>query len=275
MSRYRTFGMSAATVAALLVAAAAARAESFTDSSVSAYWGESWTDAASTYHSPDQTVVSVSGGALISSIPTDAVQTAPDNEVVNYVRTGSNLAGAGAYYNGTLLGDLSGRSAVSATFSLNNSTLAAAAPIAGSTLVGETYTGEPAPNEAIRLYFAGPDTYNDAWFSNPAAVLATSMNNGQAATLTVDLDPSQWSNMNGQLGTDVPAAFASALSDVTRLGLAFGSGYFYSDGFGFNTGGTASVQLDSIDTTPAPEPASVALLGLGAVGLLARRRRRA
>jgi len=82
--------------------------------------------------------------------------------------------------------------------------------------------------------------------------------------LAVNFDPSLWSNINGVMGNADVTDFDAALSDVTRLGLSFGSGYFFSDGFAFDTGGDAYIELDSVGMTPAidttPEPASILLL---------------
>src|ERR1700722_694815 len=90
-----------AAVAALSMASLA-RAESFNDPSVNAYWAESNTDASGNYISPDSNTT-VSGGVLSAPIPTDANQASPDNDVVNYVRTRADLPGASTFYNGSLL----------------------------------------------------------------------------------------------------------------------------------------------------------------------------
>jgi hypothetical protein len=62
---------------------------------------------------------------------------------------------------------------------------------------------------------------------------------------------------------------------VSRLGLSFGSGFFFSDGFAFDTGGTASVNLDAIGAVSAtPEPGTFGLLLAGGVILLGAARRK-
>ncbi len=65
-------------------------------------------------------------------------------------------------------------------------------------------------------------------------------------TLTVPVNPAQWSNLCGQFGNVVPTAFASAMAHVKFLGLSFGSGFFFENGVGvdFNAG-EASFQLTS------------------------------
>jgi hypothetical protein len=81
----------------------------------------------------------------------------------------------------------------------------------------------------------------------------------------------------GNAGVDQEAQFAAALSGVTRLGISFGSGNFFSDGFAFTGGGAADIQLDDISTFQTPEPGSLTLLvtmlaGLaGVVGVLKRK----
>jgi hypothetical protein len=130
-------------------------------------------------------------------------------------------------------------------------------------------------------YLADGVTPNEWWF-DPSPAQVTSMLNGEDVTLTASFDPSQWSNYYGHIGNEnaaVTAEFYDALSGVTRLGLSFGSGYFYSDGFGFNTGGTAFLELDSINPTggtPTPEPTTMVILagGLGVIALVRRRRAR-
>lgn len=277
-------------------------AENFSDPTVNQYWAESWTDSTDTYQSPDQTKNVVVGGQLVASIPTDGNPDSPDIEVVNYVRTRSDLPGASAYYSGSLLGNLSGTGELTATFSLNNSALAPGEQFQASEFVGEgtgpqmtsppdlndpsgyTYnSGTPSPQ--LRLVFTGstPDltddpsgnTPNEWWSTGSNAVFATSIDNGQDVTLTVSFDPSDWSNYDGKNGALSPAYtndFNTALSDVSLLGISFGSGDFYSDGFSFDTpGGIASLDVSNISTV-VPEPASFSVLGLGALALLRRRR---
>lgn len=279
-----------------------AYAEDFS-TNVSSFWAESNYNTAGNYVSPDINAT-VSGGVLSAPIPTDANSTAPDYDVVNYIRTRSDLAGASPYYNGSLLGNLSGKTTISATFSLNNDQLASGAQFQTSDFVGEgtnpigTYTygddkgsdingGTPTPSLRLSFYGSTPETANgdgtpNIWWST-AGVDATSMDNGTEVTLTVSFDPADWSNYDGKNGAASSAFttdFENALSSVQDLGLSFGSGYFYSDGFAFNTGGTASLNLDSISTSGSvvPLPASawsgLALLGgLGLFGAIKRHRK--
>jgi hypothetical protein len=163
--------------------------------------------------------------------------------------------------------------------------LAAGAGFTSSEIVGEEIPGDPsAPsNAALRLVFTGgapidaSGTPNEWWF-DPSAAVVTSMLNGVDVTVNDPFDPALWSNYNGIVGNssaEATAQFEDALSDVTRLGLSFGSGDFFSDGFAFNTGGTASINLDSIDATSAtPEPGTFGLLLAGGAILLGAARRK-
>jgi hypothetical protein len=226
-----------------------------------ALWAVSSTDASGDY--PTYLAVTAAGSGLSGVVPTDGVQSSPENEVDNYIRTLSSLTGADAAYDGSLLGNLSGVASMSVTFSLNNNTLPAGDPFTASEIVGDTYSGETGSNAGLRIVFTG-STLTNEWWSNPTAAFVTSMDNGQAVTLTVSFDPSQWSGYYGQWAPTDLVNFESAVSGVTRMGLSFGSGSYFSNGFSFNTGGTASIQLDSIDVTDAtPEPATWPLLGAG------------
>ncbi len=242
------------------------------------YWAESSSTSVYNYNSP---MATQNGSSVVGVIPTDANQNSPDNDVVNYFRTDTDLSGASAAYNDVLLGDLSLYTGLTVTFNISDTALAPGAPFAASALVGETYTGETGSNAGIRLMFMG-GTYVDPvygvtpneWWSNQTVAYVTSMDNGQDVTLTVAFDPSLWSNYYGSMGNASAATvtqFNDALADVTRLGLSFGSGYFFSDGFAFNTGGTAQIELDEISATP--EPGTFALLA-GTLGVLALLRRR-
>jgi hypothetical protein len=245
---------------------------------VAADWTDSSTNASGNYtHTPGATQ---NGSGVSGAIQTDASQTSPDNEVTNYLRTGSDL-GIG-FGDTALLGDLSGFNGLTATFNITNNNLAAGAQFTSSEIVGELIpgqTGSPT-NSALRLVFTGgapidnAGTPNEWWFDgNPAVV--TSMLNGVDVTANDPFDPALWSNYNGIIGNSSPdatAQFDAALSDVTRLGLSFGSGDFFSDGFAFNTGGTAAVSLDAISATPEPGTFGLLLAG-GAILLGAARRK--
>ena len=272
-------------------------AENFSNPSVNNYWAEAFTDSSGTYHSPDQNTT-VSGGMLSAPIPTDGDSSLPDYDVVNYVRVyGDLLPGAATYYNGTLLGNLSGASQVTATFNVTNSALSLGSPFEAGQFVGEgtnpsgtyytsggdlgqeIYNGTPTPS--VRIFFLGStaETANgdgspNEWWADASAANLTSMNNGQDVTLSVSFDPSAWSNYDGHVG-DASAGFTTdfdnALSSVERIGLSFGSGDFFSDGWSFNTNGTADLNLQSFSTT-VPEPASFGLMGIAALALMRRRR---
>jgi hypothetical protein len=241
------------------------------------YWAEGSTDSTGIY-SPGSPLALQAGNSVIGAIPTDA--TSPDIDVVNYFRTLASLPGASAAYDGQLLGDLSGYTGLSATFNLYNSALPGGAPFSAADLVGEMGT-----NFGIRLMFMGGYLMDgvtpNEWWSNPTVAWVTSMNNGQDVTLTALFDPSQWSNYYGHVGTEsseTQVEFAQALAGVTRLGLSFGSGYFFSDGFSFNTGGSAQIELkDMAATSPGastlPEPGTLAILGGGLCILSILRRR--
>jgi hypothetical protein len=247
---------------AFTVFALPARADGFVTLDPS-LWLVSSTDSNGNY--PVYLDVTQVGSAVSGVIPTDAVQSAPEYEVDNYIRTMNSVNGADAAYDGTLLGNLNNVASLAFTFRIDNSTLAQGAPFNASGLVGDTYTGEVGSNAGLRVSFTGPTTDN-RWWSNPTVAYVTSMNNGEAVTLTVSFNPSQWSGLYGQMATADLANFEAAVSDVTRMGLSFGSGYFFSNGFAFNTGGTASIQLDSIEATDStPEPASWVLLLAGLV----------
>ncbi len=244
-----------------------------------AYWAEGSTDPSGNYqyNGPSATQ---GGSAVIGYIPTGSSQASPDRDIVNYFRTGNYLPGAARAYNGVLLGNLRGSTGLTATFSLSDTALPPGTSFLPPEIVGETYSGEVGSNAGLRLTFMGgylsDGVTPNEWWSNPTSAQVTSMNNGQDVTLTVSFDPSQWSNYYGSMGNSAEAAgqFDAALSDVTRLGISFGSGYFFSDGFAFDTGGSAAIELDAIGTFSTPEPATFAILagGLGAILLLRRRR---
>jgi hypothetical protein len=248
-----------------------------------AYWAESSSDASGTY-TYNSSLATQNGSAVRGAIPTNSSlnsdPNASDNNVVMYFRTDTDLAGAANAYNGVLLGNLSGNTGLTATFSLNNSALSAGQLLPASDVVGDTYPGQGGNNAALRLMFMGgflPDGTPNEWWSDSAAAYVTSMGNGQDVTLTTVFDPALWSNYNGQIGNTDAGEFNAALDNVTRLGLSFGSGYFFSNGFGFDTGTgtTAYIQLDSISPTPSavPEPSSFLLVGGAAVVLAALRKR--
>lgn len=138
---------------------------------------------------------------------------------------------------GSVLGDLTGKT-VTAEFTITG-------------VNGEfTYYGEDTSSNACgtpanaRLYFetsnAGGFAYTHYWWSNPAAV---TLANG-TVTVSANVEPSEWSDWNGQLGSTVGDGFAAAASHVTEIGLSFGGGCFFENGVG-TTDGSGSLTLNS------------------------------
>ena len=55
-------------------------------------------------------------------------------------------------------------------------------------------------------------------------------------TLTTTVDPSNWSDYYGKVGSSVTSAFAAAAMNVQDVGLSFGGGYFAATGVAPRTG---------------------------------------
>lgn len=144
----------------------------------------------------------------------------------------SQSAGATSFlattHPGDLHGDLTGKT-VSATFT-----------ITGTAPVFTYYYSCGATPPSVRLFFEGntQGKFNpaDYWWSNPvSATLASAV--GNQITLTASIgDPSAWSDYYGQYGTAAPDGFAAAAADVTKIGLSFGGGCFFSNGVGVSSG---------------------------------------
>ena len=213
---------------ALSTLASAVHAEDFS-TDASSYWGESYTDSSGNYQSPVANT-SVSGGVLVAPILTDGTQAmanagfpAGGNEVNNYVRTFSNTPpiAASPHYDGSLLGDLSGKTYLTATFNLTNSNYSSGEQFQSSDLVGEGFpnSGNTGPlptvgDPSIRLTFSGADPSNEWW--STTGINVTSMDDATDVTLTTDFDPADWSNTNGING---------AAADTTDFDAALGECY--------------------------------------------------
>lgn len=77
------------------------------------------------------------------------------------------------------------------------------------------------------------------WWSNPISFpLALTTD----TVLTTPLDPSQWSDVNGQYGTMALSGFQDCLRHVGNLGMTFGGGSFFGHG-NYLTSGSADFIL--------------------------------
>jgi len=83
-----------------------------------------------------------------------------------------------------------------------------------------------------------PATYR--WWANPIAVEIVP----GTATVTVPIQPDQWSDTDGQFGTTEPDGFAAAVAHPAAVGLTFGGGCFAGHGV-WLSGGSARFILTS------------------------------
>lgn len=159
------------------------------------------------------------------------------------------LATSHPSYNGSLLGDLTGKN-VSATVGVSVTT--------GTDF---DYYGEPdacGRPANVRLYFqtdtGGKFEETDYWWSNPMSVDLDALAAGSDQTITASLaNPSSWSDFYGHFGND-PAysdAFAAAAADVQLIGVSFGGGCFFENGVGIKQGtGSGTFRLMDFSVTP-------------------------
>ena len=139
-------------------------------------------------------------------------------------------------FKGQLLGDMSNKT-ITADFTIANAS--------AFTYYGQGSPSNPCGTPAnVRFYFAtdngGGFAYTHYWWSNPISQVLT---NG-TFTITANVEPAEWSDWNGQVGTSVPAGFADAASNVTLIGLSFGGGCFFENGVG-TTDGNGTFTLNS------------------------------
>ena len=261
-------------------AALPAQAESFDDPSVSNYWYSFQANyGTGGYTGGNYVNPTVSGGysswALpVNGAPVGASVSTRQNWLFAY---NDGSPEVNSLYNGSLIGDLSSRTAVTATFRLTLSTPA------GSTLdPSQLWYSTPGSLPTVRFLFEADDAALDAgtgvdpnlhWWSNPGAVGLTTMANGTDYTLTVNLDPALWSNDYGANGAlDGGVAFANTLTNVLDFGLSFGGGGGFQNGVALMPGVTGSFDLSEFITVP--EPTSLALVALALGGLVLIRKRK-
>ena len=144
----------------------------------------------------------------------------------------------------------------SLTGDLSNSTVADTVSVTGmdptASFVDQNGGGCTPDNQSVRFYFTSPSAGGGGngfatkyWWSNPVSVQLLNDGSGGVAPTTISVsmaDPSQWSDFNGQHADSSPgvtAAFDSAISKVSSIGLSFGGGCFFENGVSI-TSGTAS-----------------------------------
>jgi hypothetical protein len=118
------------------------------------------------------------------------------------------------------------------------------ARVSGSPVFNDEDQGCVAPATA-RIYFWNQDVYNTVdgtrWWSNPVSVKLTDLLSGQPITITVNLDPSQWADQYGHVGTLEPDAFYHTAAAPAGIGFTMGGCFF---GHGVNTtGGNVTLEL--------------------------------
>lgn len=266
-------------ICAISLAAISAQAESFDDPSVAPHWYSFQADyGTNAYLGGNYVTPTVSGGYASTALPVNGEPVgASVSTRQNWLFVFDDSVEAETLYNGSLIGDLSSRTAVTATFRLTLSNSA------GSMLdPSEMWYSTPGSLPTLRFLFEAYDAAlyantgidpNLHWWSNPGAVGLTTMANGTDYTLTVNLDPTLWSNDYGANGAlDGGVAFSQTLTNVLDFGVSFGGGSGFQNGVALMPGTTGSFDLSEINTVP--EPTSLALVALGLGGLVLIRKRK-
>ena len=97
---------------------------------------------------------------------------------------------------------------------------------AGTWFASEPCSGPATVRPMIHSYDDDWSRDDARWWSN---AIRYSLEPG-STTLTVPIDPALWSNVNGQLGSSAPDAFAEAMQHVSSVGITFGDLCFFGHG---------------------------------------------
>lgn len=90
---------------------------------------------------------------------------------------------------------------------------------------------------AVRFFFVSPAAsgktgdpgfYTQFWWSNPEHL--DLVNGGESGDISVQMNPAEWSDWNGQSGLAHPENFAIAAGKVQEIGLSFGGDCFFETG---------------------------------------------
>jgi len=107
------------------------------------------------------------------------------------------------------------------------------------------------PSDGSATCVGGNQNGNNFWWADVNFYTFTPGGSGGPITLTVSLDPANWSGICGNPASANTAGFDLALANIKQVGLSFGSGFFFASGVGVDgTTGTANFQLLDYTITP-------------------------
>lgn len=121
---------------------------------------------------------------------------------------------------------------------------------------------------AIQLDVSGTPT----WFVNASPFSATTTNVWESKTLNFTTAASSWYSLTVNPG--VSLAVGSVLTNPLPTGNLLSAGLYATGGTLTGGGPTSNMRFDNFQIAVVPEPATTALLGLGLLAVLFRRRQR-
>ena len=107
------------------------------------------------------------------------------------------------------------------------------------------------PSDGSATCVGGNQNVENFWWADVDSYTFTPGGSGGPITLTVSLNPANWSGICGNPASADPAGFDLAIANIKQVGLSFGSGFFFASGVGVDgTTGGANFQLLSYSVSP-------------------------